>query len=423
MNKSFEKIIGYKNVKDELMMVLDIMKNEEKYKKLGAKIPKNILLHGVPGVGKSLFANAFVELCDRKTYVIRKNKPNGSFVDEIKSIFEEAKNNQPSIVVLDDLDKFSNGDQNHVNCEEYITVQSCIDEAKEMDVFVFATANSLGNLPPSLFRSGRFDKKIEVRVANGEDSKSIIKHYLSDKMLDDSINSDVIARILEGDSCAGIETIINNAAVYAGYANREKICLDDIIKAIIDIRYGREKDNEKLTTDSNLSMVAYHEAGHAVMHEILFPNTLTFVLADFGEISNGITSYHISKDLYCNLEHVKNRIIIALSGKAAIEVVFGKPDMGCRSDLREAYCEAESIVDDHLVYGFDKFLRRTNSNQILERRENTISMLLEQCYQEAKRILIKNRLFLDKVANELLQKKVLIYTDIDRIKESCKVER
>lgn len=124
MNNYFENIIGYDYIKEEFKMILDVMKNQEKYNNLGAKIPKNVLLHDVPGVGKTLFANEFMKASGRKSYIIRKDKSNGDFVNYIKSTFEEAKKNEPSIILLDDLDKFANGD--------YVTVISPTELVEEI---------------------------------------------------------------------------------------------------------------------------------------------------------------------------------------------------------------------------------------------------------------------------------------------------
>ena len=419
MNNYFGNIIGYDYVKEELTMILDVMKNQEKYSKLGAKIPKNVLLHGVPGVGKTLFANEFIKASERKSYVIRKDKSNGDFVDFIKKIFEEAKKNEPSIILLDDLDKFANGDANHLNCEEYITVQSCIDDARQHDVFVFATANLLENLPSSLHRNGRFDKKIEVMVAKGESSRAIIKHYLKDKHIESNESIDIILKLLEGRSCANIETIINNAAVLAGFENRENINILDIAKTIIKERFGQCKVDPNIS-EENKRIVACHEAGHVIANDILFPNTLNIVSLYSNYVTEGVTMTERGDNLKYDIGFYKKLCIVALSGKAAIEVIYGNNDVGCNGDIHDAYRTAERIVDNFVAYGFDKFERQKSSNELYVRKENAIYHELEKCYFEAKKILMENREFLNKVADELLKKKLLLYTDIDKIKTEIK---
>ena len=135
-DREFAVVIGYEPIKMELKRIIDIMLNPEKYKKLGVTTPRGVLFNGGPGLGKTLLANCFIRASGRKTFTCRKDKPNGDFVREIKNVFEDAKNNAPSIVFLDDMDKFANEDEYHENAEEFVTIQSCIDEVKNFEVFV-----------------------------------------------------------------------------------------------------------------------------------------------------------------------------------------------------------------------------------------------------------------------------------------------
>lgn len=144
---AFDKIIGYSAIKKELRQISDTLKNKDVYAGLGVSAPNGLLLYGEPGVGKSLMASAIIEESGRKVFTCRKDKPNGDFVKEIKATFDKAAENAPSIVYLDDMDKFTNGDERHPDAEEYVTVQSCIDEVKGKQVFVLATANNIRCLP------------------------------------------------------------------------------------------------------------------------------------------------------------------------------------------------------------------------------------------------------------------------------------
>lgn len=138
----FDMIIGYTAIKKELKQIADTLKNREAYDRLGVSAPRGLLLYGEPGVGKSLMASAIIEECGRQAFICRKDKPNGDFVKDIKATFDKAMENAPSIVYLDDMDKFANGDERHPDAEEYVTVQSCIDKAKGKEVFVLATVNN-----------------------------------------------------------------------------------------------------------------------------------------------------------------------------------------------------------------------------------------------------------------------------------------
>jgi len=173
----FKNIVGYDNTKKTLERLIDVLNNQEKYKKLGSTIPHGLFLYGPPGLGKTTFSKEILKNVNRKTYTIRKTKSDGSFIDYMTNIFNKAKENQPSIILLDDLDKFAE-DDNTKNAEEFVTVQSLIDNIKNEDIFVIATANNRHILPDSLLRSGRFDIKIEIDYPTRKESFDILKHYL-----------------------------------------------------------------------------------------------------------------------------------------------------------------------------------------------------------------------------------------------------
>ena len=152
----FKDIIGYNDEKKTLERIIDVLNNQDKYKKLGSSIPHGLFIYGPPGLGKTTFSKELLDNVEnRKTYIIRKIKSDGEFMNYMGDIFKQAKENQPSIVLLDDLDKFAE-DDNTDNCEEFVAVQSFIDDVRCDDVFVVATANDKNVLPKSLLRSGRY---------------------------------------------------------------------------------------------------------------------------------------------------------------------------------------------------------------------------------------------------------------------------
>ena len=185
---AFDKIIGYSAIKKELKQISDTMKNREAYDRLGVSVPRGLLLYGEPGVGKSLMASAVIKDSGRKVFCCRKASSNRDFIKQIKTTFDNAVQNAPSIVYLDDMDKFANVDERYPDAEEYVTVQSCIDETKDKQVFVLATVNNISCLPRSLCRAGRFDRTIEVSAPHGEDAERIIAYYLQSKRAVDGIN-------------------------------------------------------------------------------------------------------------------------------------------------------------------------------------------------------------------------------------------
>ena len=408
-NKEFAVVIGYEPIKMELKRIIDIMNNPKKYINLGVTTQRGILLDGEPGLGKTLIANCFIKASGRKAFVCRKDKPDGDFVKKIRQVFEEAKKNVPSIVFLDDMDKFANEDKYHRNAEEFVTIQSCIDEMKGFEVFTIATINDLENLPDSLLRVGRFDKHFTLRNPKGEDAEKIIAYYLSQKKFVDSVNIKQVARILVGSSCAQLETVINEAGIYAGYENKGKIEMDDIIRATMRIIFNAP---EELSNEQKhyIKETAYHEAGHAVVAEVLEPKSVNIVsVKKYSGDVGGITSYNQDEDYFCAKKYMENRVISLLAGKAATELVYGVVDVGTISDIRRARDVVERFVDDYCSYGFDKFeFQQGHSNELRSRRENLIFSEMERYYQLAKKLLIQNREFLDKLANALVDKETLV---------------
>lgn len=417
----FDKIIGYKDVKTELIRLCDVIKNGEKYKALGVAPIGGLLLDGEPGVGKTLMADCFIKASGRKSFVCRKNKPDGEFVNEIKNLFAEAAENEPSIILLDDMDKYANEDDHHRNAEEYVTVQSCIDEIKGKDVFVLATTNGTNNLPKSLLRAGRFDVIITVDTPQGEDAVEIVKYYLSQKKAVAEINAEDVARLLSGRSCAALETVINTAGQYAGYANKEMIDNDDVIRACLRVIYNAPE----CSVPHNpfiLERTAYHEAGHAVVAEILESGSvdLVSVRKNTGTIG-GFTAYHNSDDYWASKIYMENRVIALLAGKAASEIVFGEPDTGVNSDLHRAFDIVQRFADNYCEYGFGYWEDRDSSPNRLSRREDRISADMEMYYARARKILIDNRDFLERLAKRLQEKDTIVASEIKEIKEKSGV--
>ena len=413
----FDKIIGYKDVKTELFRICDVIKNADKYKALGVAPIGGLLLDGDPGVGKTLMANCFIKESGRKAFVCRKNKPDGEFVNEIKNVFTEAAGNAPSIILLDDMDKFANEDDYHRNAEEYVTVQSCIDEIKGKDVFVLATTNGTDNLPRSLLRAGRFDYVISVDAPEGKDAVEIVKYYLSQKKAVAEIDAEEIARLLNGKSCAVLETVINTAGQYAGYENKEMIGVDDIIRACLRVIYNAPES----TAPHNpvvLERTAYHEAGHAVVAEILELGSvdLVSVRKNTGTVG-GFTAYHNPDDYWISKTHMENRVIAILGGKAATELIFGEADTGANNDLHRAFDIVQRFADNYCSYGFGYWEGRDSSSDRLLRREDRITADMETYYARARKILIDNKAFLEALAKRLQEKDTLVSSEIKEIKE------
>ncbi len=415
--KAFDKIIGYDEIKAELICFADVIKNSEKYLKLGVSLPSGLLLYGKPGIGKTLMAKCFIAEAGCRVLTLRKEKPNGEFINQIKETFEEAKKEATSIIFLDDMDKFANEDSQHPNAEEYVTVQSCIDDCKGQGVFTLATVNDRYCLPNSLLRPGRFDKVIEVNAPSGKDAERIIEYFLEQKQIRGDVDVEELARLLENRSCAELETIINEAGIYAGFADKGKIDQNDIVKATIRMMFeSPECINPREITGAK--MVAFHEAGHAVVAEVLDPGSVTIatVCRHTGSVE-GTTKYSSPKGFPYSKELQEHNIIAGLGGKAATEVVYGTADMGCSSDMKNVFDKVARFIDNHCTLGFDAFERRNSSMYLLENRDRMIALEVTRYYQIAKQIIIENRAFLDALAGALMDHKTVTFREMQNIRE------
>ena len=414
--RPLDKVIGYSPIKNELYKIIDVLNNPEKYAKLGVYIPKGLMLEGRPGIGKSLMAMSFVEECNRKAYIIRKDKPDGVFVDYIRETFEAAMNNEPSIIVLDDIDKFANEDYHHCNAAEYITVQTCIDNVKTKDVFVIATANDTRSLPESLCRNGRFDVIFHMDFPRGEDAKKIIEHYLENKNCDESVDAEEIARFSRGRSCAVLETVVNEAGLNAAFDGREFLSQDDLKKAFIKKIYEITNDDNDIS-EKFFKRKVIHEAGHVVIAELRMPGTVDFVTISTKPINcGGFVSRNIEEKGY-SLESKETEIMICLAGKAATEIVLGEIDMGSNSDLRKTFRYVRELLDNNTAYDFNSWCHGEETSQkIYDHLDSVIGAEISRYYLQVKNILIKNRAFLDAVIEKLMESTLLSYKDIAKIR-------
>jgi cell division protease FtsH len=418
---AFDRIIGYETIKTELMQICDMIHHSEVYENLGAKLPQGLLLYGDPGLGKTLMAKAFIEESGLKTYVVRRNKGNDDFIGDITDTFLCAKVNAPAIVFLDDMDKFANEDQNHRDAEEYVAVQAGIDDVKDSSVFVIATANEMWKLPRSLVRSGRFDRKIEVQCPTDKDATDIIRYYLSDKKVSDSVDLEDLSRMISYSSCAELETILNDAAINAASERKDSIEMEDLVNSVLRMQYD-SPDIYAKTSEDEMRRVALHEAGHLVVCEALEPGSVGLASLRTSGRSSTNGFIHRCKEL-SKLEY---NILISLAGKVAEELYYADvSDNGCQSDLERAAELIQSRLSRSGVKGlfmvdFDSF-PDSPSEEFKARIETAVHAELENYMLRAKDILLKNRDFLEKAAEALIGKETLLYSDIRKIKESTTV--
>lgn len=401
--KEFDSIIGYDDIKVELSRIADMLNNPSKYKKLGVRLIRGLMIAGEEGLGKTLMANCLIKVLNRNVYTVT----NDMGVSGIKETFNKAKENGNSIVFIDDLDNISNVVRFDNNAREYVTIQSCIDDCKNSDVFVLACVNNDSLVPRSLVREDRFDKLIYIETPNIDDATKIIEHFLSDKKCSMDLDYYEIASMLGGKTCSALKLILNEAGVYAGYENRCEIEMKDIIKSIMRLVYC---SSDKRIDD--IEEVAYHEAGHVVVSEVLKRNSVVFVTTRscFNEKGG-----HVE---FRKQDCLENKVLSLLGGRAAIEIVYGKDDIFSDYEISDAASLVKRFIDTHCSYDFICFGDK-KSNELLKRKEVEVKLELERYYRRAKEILMDNRELLDLVANELIEKEVLLSGDIRRMVSEC----
>ena len=419
-NKSkelFSNIIGYDDIKKTLKTIVDVLNNENKYMSLGVGIPHGLLLYGPPGTGKTSIANEILDnVINRKTYIIHKTKSDGSFINYINKVFSEAINNQPAIIVLDDLDKFSEND-NRSNQEEYVAVQSLIDNIKNDDIFILATANDILVLPKSLRRAGRFDIQLKIDKPKEKDAYNIFNYYLKKKKISNDVNIKNISYILTNTSCAELEKVCNQAGIYAGYKNKNEIGMEELLRAALELKY--ETNIENINEEGSYSLnIAYHEAGHALIAELLEPGSISFItIAKNSSDTKGMTIFHENDDYFQDITFMENRVKSLLAGKATTEIVFNTCDVGANSDINRAYDITKRFIDNYCMFNFNSWIDiyEETPEKVKESKANNTMNLLSKYYNEVKILLEKNRNILDKLAIELNIKKILFQDEIRNI--------
>ncbi len=414
----FENVIGYESVKQELMQIVDMLKNRERYERMGARLPHGVLLSGEPGLGKTLLARSFIEHSGLRTYTLRRFSGSG-FVDEIADTFRNAAENAPSIVFLDDVDKYAEAVRIHSNAPEFVAVQSGIDEVSDSEVFVLATANDVDKLPESLIRSGRFDRHIILERPIGADAEMITAHYLKGKRVSPSVNFEDLTKMIQYSSCSELETIINEAAVRAAYRNKEQIEMADLVQVVLQKQYNVTDVEYTVTDEDEAIRTAYHEAGHALISEILEPGSVGF--ASIRPDAMGGIGGFVHRAF--PVRRRPHSILISLGSKAAVELNFSdRIASGCSRDLHNAYrLTYEGLSESGTAgLGMLDFVHET-SESLTARQEAAVQVQLEQYMMRARDIILKNRAFLEALAKELKEKGLLLYSDVQRIKQTVGV--
>ena len=417
MDKFDEKVIGYDSIKETLRQIADVLKRPEAYKEKGVSMPRGLLMESAPGLGKSLMASILMEESGRKSFVFRRINEGNTFLGEMKDIFDVAKEEAPSILLLEDLNLYVESNSPYV--PEWACLQACIDETSDADIFVIATTNDTRYMPQSLLRPGRFDYILNLNPPLGKTAENIVSYYLRDKNLAKDVQISDIVKAMPQVSCATLETVMNLAAINSVYRDHAHVQKEDIIDALLKVVYNlRKADCEEDPQEHQ--MIAVHEAAHAVVGEVLHSGSIGIITirgshGAIGGMESGFAVYAKSE------EEFQDEIIKTLAGKAGTALIYGIMDIRAAADIKKA----DQLLDIWLCHfaggGFSGVEPGENrlSEPRLSYNEAIKSAKLEELYRRSYKILYDNRDFLLAVQKELLEHETLLNSDLAKIRESC----
>src|SRR5947207_11253829 len=423
---TWEDVAGVEEVRGELMEVVDFLRDPERFERLGAKVPKGLLLYGPPGTGKTLLAKAVAHESGANFY----SASASSFVEmfaglgaaRIRKLFNEARKHAPAIVFIDELDAVGAQRTGHgFNREQDQTLNQLIVEldgfGNALQVVVMGASNRIQDLDQALFRPGRFDRQMLVPPPDLKGRIAIFAVHTRGKPLAPGVDLGQIARQTSGLTGAELANICNEAAIFAGRRSDMYLNQSDFDNALERVVAGLQQ--KKVLTEKERRILSYHEAGHALMAHLMGAamELQKVTIVSRGE-ALGYAFYLPEEDRYLHTkEELIDRMIVALAGRAAEEVVFGRVTNGAANDLEKVTDIARSMVFE---WGMaesvtSRTLRADNyalSEATKSLRDQEQARLTDSAYAEAVRLLQKHRVWLDRLAGLLLEKETLVRDEV-----------
>lgn len=449
----FEDIAGNDNAKQDLQEVVDFLKHPKKYKELGAKIPKGVLLVGNPGTGKTMLARAVAGEAGVPFFSISGSEFVEMFVgvgaSRVRDLFSKAKKNAPCIVFIDEIDavgrKRGSGmggghDEREQTLNQILVEMDGFDG--DTNVIVLAATNRADVLDPALLRPGRFDRRVTITLPERKDREAILKVHFKKKPTDETVDLDKLAAKTAGSSGADLANMANEAAIIAARRNKKKITNEELTEAFERVAIGPER-KAKVMNDHEKELTAYHEAGHAIVGHVLpdsDPVHKVTIIPRGG--TGGVTWFLPPEDKsYTNVYEFKDILARAMGGRIAEQIIYGDDGIttGAGSDLRKATEIAREMVieqgmgkslrdqvfhEDNGGLMFDKMTReRPYSDETAKLIDQEVSQLITEAKQRAMLVLKANRTFLDKLAEALLKDETLEETAVDEILKGTKLPK
>lgn len=431
---NFNSVAGNEEAKESLMDIVDFLKNPEKYKEYGARMPKGVILYGSPGTGKTLLARAVAGEAKVPFYALSGSDFVQVYVGvgaaRIRNLFKKAKSHGSAVIFIDEIDAIgkkrggsgasSGNDERDQTLNALLTEMSGFGEKE--GIVVIAATNRLDTLDSALLRPGRFDRHIEVALPDLSAREKIISLHLENKPYN-NINIKDIARKTAYFSGAKLESLINEAAIMAAKENSSSLNQEHINKAYSIVLAGYEKKERGHYLEEDKLLTSYHEAGHALLSLIKTPgdkvSKITIIPTTKG--AGGYTLTIPKDSSYQRLDYLKNRIMVLLGGRAAEEVIFGKGKIstGAEGDLSQTTEIAMSMISEYGMGNTLGLLKLSSLGQLSTSYGNPVveecRELVNSLYEETINTLKENKNILDKIAMELLDKETLDEKEVYKI--------
>lgn len=431
---NFGMVAGLKEEKEELEEIVDFLRTPSKYTKLGARIPKGVLLEGPPGTGKTLLAKAVAGEAGVPFFSISGSDFVEMFVgvgaSRVRDLFADAKRNSPCIVFIDEIDAVARRRGTGMGGGHDEREQTLNQLLVEMDGFgvnegiiVMAATNRVDILDPAILRPGRFDRKVAVGRPDVRGREEILKVHARNKALSEDVNLERVAQTTAGFSGADLENLMNEAAINAAKKDRAYVQQEDIEAAFVKVGIGAEKKS-RIISEKEKKITAYHEAGHAILFHVLPDvgpvHTVSIIPTGLG--AAGYTMPLPEKDeMFLTKGKMLQDIMVSLGGRIAEEIIFKDITTGASSDIKKATKEARRMVtrygmsdqigvicydddDDEVFIGKDLAHAKGHSEAVSGEIDKEVKAIIDECYAKAKALILEHENVLHSCAELLLQK-------------------
>ena len=439
VNITFKDVAGLDEAKQEVMEIVDFLKNPKKYTNLGGKIPKGALLVGPPGTGKTLLAKAVAGEAGVPFFSLSGSDFVEMFVgvgaSRVRDLFKQAKEKSPCIIFIDEIDAIGRARGRNMiqggNDERENTLNQLLTEmdgfGTDSGVIILAATNRPDILDTALLRPGRFDRQISVDKPDLVGREAIFRVHLKPIKVDADVDAKKLSAQTPGFAGADIANVCNESALIAARKNKQHVDMLDFQDAIDRVIGGLEKKN-KIISPEEKKIVAYHEAGHAIAGWFLeHADPLVKVsIVPRGVAALGYAQYLPKEQYLYTVEQLMDEICMTLGGRVAEDIIFGRISTGAQNDLERITKVAYAMVtiygmnprvgnlsfnDPQGEYGFSKPYSDKTSDMIDEEVRN----LVNQAYQRTKQMLLEKKDLLDKLAKILLAKEIIFQTDLEQI--------